>query len=240
MYIVMPFGLAEAPKKFTKLLKPVLSKLRCLGIVLAIYIDDGWVKGNTFEECMHNIMITMKLFSKLGFLLHLEKSVPLPSQQVSILGYDVDSVTMLVTLGDDKTMNAISLCKEALSGSLMPIRFLAKVIGTLISLFPACPWGRAHYRSLETIKLEALTRNRWNWDAKCSIFGEAIQDLKWWICTIPHTAAPICCNKTDMTLYTDSSDFGWGAWYQGTYAQGKFDLNQQDFHINTKEVLAAL
>ena len=47
VYVVVPFGLAEAPRKFTKLLKPVLSKLRRSGIILAIYIDDGWVKGLT-------------------------------------------------------------------------------------------------------------------------------------------------------------------------------------------------
>ena len=238
MYVVMPFGLAEAPKKFTKLLKPILSRLRRLGIVIAIYIDDGWVRGNTFDECLHNVMLAVKLFSKLGFLLHKEKSVPVPSQQVSILGFDIDSVSMLITIGDEKTLNAIKLCREALRKNRITIRFLAKIIGTLISLLPACPWGRAHYRSLEIIKLEALTMNKWNWDAKCSIFGQAVKDLNWWIATLPNTAAPIKRNKLDMTLWTDSSDEGWGAHFGGMYAQGRFDCTQRQYHINTKEVIA--
>ena len=58
MYIVMPFGLAEAPKKFTKLIKPILSKLRRIRIILAIYIDDGWIKGNSYQQCLHSVLIT--------------------------------------------------------------------------------------------------------------------------------------------------------------------------------------
>ena len=239
MYIVMLFGLAEAPKKFTKLLKPELSKLRRMGITLAIYIDDGWVRAQTFAQCVQNMITTMKLFAKVGFLLHKEKSVPVPKQQVSILGYEVDSVTMLVTLGDDKTVNAISLCKDGLCGRPMPIRFLAKIIGTLISLFPACPMGRARYRSLEAIKIHALNVNKWNWDANCEIFGQAVKDLKWWIMILPHTAAPITRNSPNMTIYSDASNYGWGAQFGELRAQGKFDVEQQQFHINTKEVIAA-
>ena len=163
MYIVVPFGLAEVPKKFTKLLKPVLSKLQRMGITLAIYIDDRWVCGRTFIQCMQNIITTMKLFAKVGFLLHKEKSVLVPKQQVSILGYEVDSVRMLVTLPDEKTVNAISLCKDRQCGRPILICFLAKIIGnSLISLFPAFPMGRAHYRSLETIKIQVLNLHKWN------------------------------------------------------------------------------
>ena len=239
MYVVMPFGLAEAPKKFTKLLKPVLSKLRRMGITLAIYIDDGWVWARTFHQCMQNIIITMKLFAKVGFLLHKEKSVPIPKQQVSILGYDVDSIIMLVTLGDEKTRNAISLCKEGLCGRPIPIRFLAKIIRTLISLFPACPMGKAHYRSLEAIKLQALNLHKWNWEAKCQVFGQGIRDLKWWIMILPQTAVPITRNVPSMTITSDASDYGWGVQFNNLRVQGKFDTEQLKLHINTKEVIVA-
>ena len=180
----------------------------------------------------------MKLFAKLGFLIHPEKSVLVPSQHVSNLGYNVDSLEMLVTLGDDKTNNALNLCHEALQCATMTIRHLARIIGTLISLFPACPLGRAHYRSLEMVKLEALNRNRWNWEANCCLFGQAVNDLQWWVRILPATAANIQLNRPQATLYTDASSHSWGAWFQGVFAQGKFDPNQKELHINTKEVFA--
>ena len=78
-----------------------------------------------------------------------------------------------------------------------------------------------------------------NWDAKCLIYGQAISDLKWWIATLPVAAAPIMCPLLEMTLATDASDQGWGAEFQGRIAQGRFDPEQLNYHINTKEVIAA-
>ena len=238
VYVVLPFGLSEAPRKFTKLLKPILAKLRRQGVILAIYIDDGWVKGDTFLECYHNILATVKLFVRLGFLMHITKSVPLPAQQVSILGFDIDSMTMLITVGEEKTRKAIHLCSQALQLETMTIRHLAKIIGTLISLFPACPLGKAHYRSLETIKFEALSLHRWDWEAHCSIYGQAISDIHWWLRELPHMCSRIDCGYHNMTVFFDASDFQWEAVFQGHPARGRFPPHQAAWHINTKETMA--
>ena len=103
MYIVLPFGLSSSPRKFTKLLKPVLTFLRRQGITIITYIDDGWVRGDTFQDCYTAINTTMKKFTELGFILSAEKSTARPSQSVQILGFLVDSVSMLITLPADKT-----------------------------------------------------------------------------------------------------------------------------------------
>ena len=41
-----------------------------------------------------------------------------------------------------------------------------------------------------------------------------------------------------MTLYTDASAYGWGAWFQGVPSQGKFSPQEQSLCINSKETLA--
>ena len=156
MYVVLPFGLSSAPRKFTKLLKPILAFLRHQGIIICMYIDDGWVKGDSYSDCFQAIKTAMSLFSKLGFILHQEKSHPTPSQIVRILGFVVNSFNMLVTLPTDKTDSALHCCQQLLATSNPTIRHIAQVVGTLIPLFPACPLGRAHYRSLELVKLWAL------------------------------------------------------------------------------------
>ena len=48
MYIVLPFGISSAPRKFTKLLKPILAFLRRQGIIVLTYIDDGFTCAPTF------------------------------------------------------------------------------------------------------------------------------------------------------------------------------------------------
>ena len=44
----------------------------------------------------------------------------------------------------DKTANALSLVQELLrnKNNLMAIKTIARVIGTLVSIFPACPDGQ--------------------------------------------------------------------------------------------------
>ena len=59
----------------------------------------------------------------------------------------------------------------------MRIRVLAQLIGTLISVFDACPLGRAHYRSLELVKLASLKNNRGNFDAFSTLNHDSVQDL---------------------------------------------------------------
>ena len=47
-FIVLPFGLASAPRVFTKLMKPIIAYLRGKSIRLIIFLDDIAVLGNSF------------------------------------------------------------------------------------------------------------------------------------------------------------------------------------------------
>ena len=203
------FGLTSAPRKFTKLLKPILSYLRRQGITIVTYIDDAWVRGNTFLDCYNSVVEAMKKFCHMGFLINVPKSRPMPSQSVTILGFIVDSVTMLITLPQEKIHSTMQLIQSHLSNRHTTARALAKLIGTLIAIFPTCPLGRAHYRSLERIKLTALNANAWNWNTPCFITQAAVRDLKWWLRTLPTTSAPIRRSNPDMVMFTDASKQGW-------------------------------
>lgn len=65
---VLPFGLASAPYIFTKILKPVIYSLRKEGLFSVIYLDDFLLIAPTYNQCLKNISITMKLLSSLGFI----------------------------------------------------------------------------------------------------------------------------------------------------------------------------
>ena len=93
----------------------------------------------------------------------------MPSQVVQILGFCVKSLTMLVTLPLDKEQTAIAECHRLLHIKTTSVWDVAHFMGLLISLFPACPLGCTHYRSLELVKLWGLKNNAGNFNAKCSI-----------------------------------------------------------------------
>ena len=51
----LPNGLSTVPRIFTKLLKP--------GFENVAYIDDTYLKENTFSDCEANISTTVRLFT---------------------------------------------------------------------------------------------------------------------------------------------------------------------------------
>ena len=86
----MPNGLSSAPRCFTKLLKPVYSTLRQYGHINVGYIDDSYLQGSDTTECLLNISDTQTLFTRLGFVINVEKSCFISAQQITFLGFVLD------------------------------------------------------------------------------------------------------------------------------------------------------
>ena len=73
------------------------------------------------------------------------------------------------------------MAEEALKLDQMTIRHLAKVIGKLVSTFPAVQFGPLYHRTLEVAKTKALQKSKGNFDF-LTITSEAIKlELTWWI-----------------------------------------------------------
>ena len=66
-FACLPFGLASAPRVFTKLLKPVLSILRQRGIRLIVYLDDILLMAPSVEQVLPHAASTLNLLEGLGF-----------------------------------------------------------------------------------------------------------------------------------------------------------------------------
>ena len=78
-FTCFPNGFAFCPRKFTKLMKPAYAVLRQLGHINSPYIDDSYLQGGSYEECLANVLDTVKMFLSLGFILHPHKSVFTPT-----------------------------------------------------------------------------------------------------------------------------------------------------------------
>ena len=96
-YPCLPNGLASAPRIFTKLPKPVYATLHSMGHLNSGYIDDSYLQGDTVADCQQNVGDSVTLFTRLGFFIHPEKSVFVPTQRLTFLGFVLDSISMTVT-----------------------------------------------------------------------------------------------------------------------------------------------
>ncbi|KAJ8954121.1 hypothetical protein NQ314_007150, partial [Rhamnusium bicolor] len=133
----LPFGLSTAPFVFTKIMKPVVTYLRSRGFVSAVYLDDFWLTGNSYDNCLKNIHETSKLLTQLGFIINVHKSKMIPSRICSFLGFEFNSQAMTLALPLVKQNRIKILLNTFLSSTRFKIRDLARLIGTLCSICPA-------------------------------------------------------------------------------------------------------
>ena len=72
---------------FTKMSKVPFGYLRSLGHNSVVYVDYSYLQGETYQAYLDNISDTIKLLRELGFVIHTEKSVLIPSQTIVFLGF---------------------------------------------------------------------------------------------------------------------------------------------------------
>ena len=66
------------------------------------YIDDSYLQGTTIKECKDNIDATYALLTKLGFVVNIQKSELEPKQQITFLGFILNSQNMTVRVTEKK------------------------------------------------------------------------------------------------------------------------------------------
>ena len=164
-FTCLPNGLSSCPRKFTKLLKPPLTKLHKNGHISASYIDDLYLQGRTYDLCVSNMIDT---FYSIRFLV-----VYNPSRQVFfilstrlvLLGFIIDSVAMTTTLTPEKALKVKEACSALLGQGLPTIRQVVCVTGEIISSFPGVMYGQLCYRVLEHTRTVALKTAKGDFDS---------------------------------------------------------------------------
>ena len=167
-FTCLPNGLSSCPRKFTKLLKPPLTELHKKGHISASYIDDLYLQGKTYDLCVSNVIDTFIQFDSLGFTIHPEKSVFVPSQRLVLLGFVIDSVAMTISLTPEKALKVQEACANLLDKGSMTIREVACVIGKIISSFPGVMHGQLYYRFWSIPKPQPWKPPKAILTAKCS------------------------------------------------------------------------
>lgn len=242
-FTVLPNGLSSGPRLFTKLLKPPLSKLRAMGHVMTAYIDDSLLVGNTMEQTTQAVRDAATLLERLGFIIHPEKSIFSPTQEIEYLGFQINSKDMKVSLTAVRKLDIKTVCINLLEKDKHTIKTVAMVIGKLVAALPAVQYGPLYYRSLEQEKIKALKANWGHYDRFMSISNEAKIDLHWWIAHVDRAFSCIGRGKPDVYLTSDASGQGWGASDGSTHIGGRWNAIEMSRavrnEINYLELLAA-
>ena len=237
-YNVLCFGLASAPRVFTKCMKPLITSLREKGYRISIYIDDLILMHSDPDVLKLQSQDTLELLQSLGFAVNLRKSHLEPAQEIEHLGFLLNSKELTVALPKDKKVNIIQLSTECLSDKNVTIRRVAKLIGCFNAYTTGTKWGRLFVRRLEREKILALSKCKGNYDGKIDIGDEARLDIRWWMGNEISIPKPMFPEKPVMTICSDASTKGWGAHNSKENTGGRWSEREAGNHINFLELKA--
>ena len=237
-FACLPFGLASAPRVFTKIMKPVIGLLRQLGIRIIVYLDDMLIMAQTQEMAKCHATTTINLLESLGFTVNYQKSVLIPSTTIEFLGFLVDSKTLTLSLPKEKIKKAKKACQSILDNPLPSIQQLSQLLGYLTSTIQAVFPAPIHFRYLQIDKNKALSTCQ-DYSATLRLSQHAKKELIWWRDNLEAwNGKALVSGEPDLIIETDASRKGWGASCMGQTTGGRWSLQEQHLHINCLELLA--
>ena len=239
-YTCMPFGLTSAPRIFTKVLKSVLVFLRGRGLRISAWFDDMILMADSVSLLLEHLYFARLILRSLGFLINDKKSCLIPSQNILHLGYIWDSASLTLSVPDDKVRILKNLCLKALAAPVS-LRFLQRILGTIESFRIAFPLAALHYRDLQREVATSIGSGS-DWDLKISPSPSSRSDLNWWLnCPIPLLPRSLAPFIPEITVTTDSSNKGWGAFTSlDEEAFGFWSEDESKRHINVLETMAVV
>ena len=210
-FACLPFGLASAPRVFTKLMKPAVALLRQQGIRLIIYLDDILIMAESSDLVLHQAASALNVLESLGFIVNYEKSHLVPTQEIEFLGLLVNSKNLTLILPGEKLRKIRKRYKQLLEISDLLIRELSKFLGfLLISSIQATFPAPLHFRNLHRLKNQAMTAHQ-SYEAMISLDQAAREEVIWWRDHLQAWNGKALFQKpVDLLIETDACRKGWG------------------------------
>ena len=227
---VLPFGVANGPACFERLMETVLAGLqwkRCL-----VYLDDIIVFGKTFDEHLSRLEEVLNRLIKAGLKLKVKKCHMLKAQ-VEFLGFVVSPN------GVETDYNKIKEVRE------WPVPTNVTQVKSFLGL---CSYYRRFVRGFSQIAapLNRLTQKdqEFQWTGECQL---AFDNLKCCLTKAPVLAYPDF--KQEFILDTDASNHSVGAVLSQVqdgeerviaYASRALNKHEKKYCVTRKELLAAV
>lgn len=235
----LPFGLNCAPLVFTKLMKPLVALLRHKGFLSVLYLDDFLLLGSSYNKCQQNISATITTLEKLGFIINYKKSMLVPSRTCQYLGFIYNSINLSISIPDQKKVALLKLISNFLKLKSCPIRTFAQLVGKLVSICPAVPYGWLHLKPLERVQFLALQKTQGRYNKHMIVPSYLSTELNWWITKIPLASNTLRLPSYHLEIFSDASLSGWGVFCNGTSSYGFWSQEERKLPINYLELKAA-
>ena len=234
---VLPFGLSCSPYYFNKIVRPIVSYLRSLGVRVSVFVDDFILAADasSITDCSDQLIHCL---CDLGFKINIEKSQLTPTRKINYLGYTISSLNgkVVVKAQGARVTKLKQSIRRALKLGQVTARALARICGQCVSVAWAVTPGKLFLRHAYR-----LLSTRSSWADILTLPNEVIEEFNWWIDSVSSwNEREICTETVQAQVVTDASHLGWGAVCNGQIASGDWNKRISFQSSNEREMLAIL
>ena len=215
-YKQMPFGLNDACRVLTKLLRSPLERWRRQGINVYLHVDDGLGIVQGREAAVRASECVRKDLKEYGLLMSEDKSEWGARREIVWTGFVWDTVRFKLYVPEDKLQRAELLIKELLkeSSESVKVRKIAKIAG-LIGSFTLAMGSVARFYSRGMLSQVAKMVNREGWESAGVLEERVIGELKFWQdnlrklngWTMRVLEDVTYCKENCINMFSDASEF---------------------------------
>ena len=185
------------------------------------YLDDFCVIGRDVTGCATAQQILLCLLRRLGFYVSFKKLTP-PSQITRFLGIDIDSICMELRLPTDKLEKLVTQLRLYIRRRKATRLELEGLGGVLAHCCKVVRGGRTFSRRVYDLIASAKKAGH-----KVRLNEEFRLDLNWWLefaAKFNGKAKIIPSSEPAISVYSDSSKFGFGALHADDWVAGAFEF----------------
>jgi hypothetical protein len=237
----LPFGLRSSPgifNQFADLVCWVIQNVYGLSNLIH-YADDFFlVSSQNLQVAVAELNILCKAFQDLQIPLAKEKIIG-PTKQIIYLGIEINSDELSISIPDDKYKELMISLPKWLYKRNCTKQQLLSIIGKLSFVCKVVRPGRIFLRRLINLSMTVDKLHH-----HIDLNKQALADFQWWLDFLPSwnkkSVIPESFEifSSDIKLYTDASNIGFGAILNNSWIQGKWDSYSSKLSIDYKELFA--
>ena len=234
---VLCFGLTTAPRVFTRLMAPISTFLHRYVVGMLRYLDDWLILAETRTTGIQARDRLLQVCEELGLQVNCRKSSLIPSQDMTYLGMQIQSVRFVAKPTETRVENLLKIIEAFLSSPDPPAALWRRLLGRLSSLTLLVKGGMLRMRSLQI-------RLSFNWDFRDELLRIpwdplCQEDLLWWSWAIQQReGVDLSLPVPDLSFYSDASDVCWAAIVGENQVSGVWTPSQRELSINLREMMA--
>jgi hypothetical protein len=237
---VLPFGLATAPRVFTKVLAPIIGILHQMGVYVYPYLDDCLIAAKSLDQLNRSVQLCLSVLDSAGFLINYKKSHLQPVQRIQFLGMELDSRQAMAFLPEGKAQHVVECLKHfSRVGEYKPVKLWLRLLGLMAATLLMVPYARLYMRPVQLYLNSQWRASTLDFSYPVLVPLRLIPIFRWWGDLDNLTQGLVWSQpKPAVMMTTDASEKAWGAHMQGMKVQGPWTTHQKTQHINILELLA--